>query len=181
MQLLAQTARVSGLDEAMSAALEPWRKPRAVHDPGKIVIDLAVALAVGGDCPADLAVVRAGSALFGPVASDPTVSLLVDVLAADLDVSLTAIRGAHARARARVHGVAPLLQEAQVIVDIDATLLTAHPKKEDAAPTSKRGYGHHRLMAYQDHSSDGTGEALAALLRPGNANAGPTTDHLAVL
>jgi hypothetical protein len=93
MQLLAQTARVSRLDAAMSAALAPWRKARAVHDPGKIIVDVAMALAAGGDCPADVAVVRAGSALFGPVASDPTISRLVDLLAADGDAALAAIRG----------------------------------------------------------------------------------------
>jgi hypothetical protein len=68
MQLLAQTARVSGLDAAMSAALTPWRKARAVHD-----LAVALALAADGDCPADVAVVRTGAALFGPVASDPEV------------------------------------------------------------------------------------------------------------
>jgi hypothetical protein len=99
--LLAQTARVSGLDAAMSAALGPWRKPPAVHDPGKVLVDVAIALAAGGDCPADVAVLRAGSQLFGPVASDPTISRLVDVLAADQDAALLAIRGAHAQARAR--------------------------------------------------------------------------------
>ena len=188
VQLLAQTARVSGLDAAMSAALVPWRKPRAVHDPGKIVVDVAMALAAGGDCPADVAVVRAGSALFGPVASDPTISRLVDVLATDLDAALAAIRGAHARARARVHELAPLPVDlaggdgdVEVVVDIDATLLAAHSEKEGAAPTYKRGFGHHPLMAYLDHGSGGTGEAMAGLLRPGNANAGTAADHLSVL
>jgi hypothetical protein len=54
VHLLAQTARVCGLDAAMSAALRPWRKPRAVHDPGKVLVDVAIALAAGGDCPADV-------------------------------------------------------------------------------------------------------------------------------
>lgn len=181
-QLLAQTARVSGLDEAMSVALAPWRKPRAVHDPGKALIDVAIALAAGGDCPADVAVLRAGSQLFGPVASDPTISRLVDTLAADLGAAVAAIRGAHAQARARVHQLAALPNgDGEVIADIDATLLTAHSEKEDAAPTYKRGFGHHPLMAYLDHGSSGTGEALAGLLRPGNANAGTAADHLVVL
>jgi hypothetical protein len=186
VQLLAQTARVSGLDAAMSVALAPWRKPRAVHDPGKtIVVDVAMALAAGGDCPADVAVVRAGSALLGPVASDPTISRLVDLLAADSDAALAAIRGAHAQARARVRQLAPLpaddAGDAEVVVDIDATLLTAHSEKEGATPTYKRGFGHHPLMAYLDHGSGGTGEALAGLLRPGNAGAGTAVDHLKML
>ena len=65
--LLAQTAAVSGLDRALSAELAPWRAGRARHDPGKVVLDLAVAIALGGDCLADLAVVRAQPDLFGEV------------------------------------------------------------------------------------------------------------------
>ena len=80
--LLVETARKTGLDAAISAALAPWRKARAVHDPGKILLDLALAVALGGDCLADVAMLRAEPAVFGPVASDPTVSRLVDTLAA---------------------------------------------------------------------------------------------------
>ena len=78
--LLVETIRTSGIDSAMSTALRPWRKPLAIHDPGKIVLDLAVALALGGDCLADVNLLRAEPAVFGPVASDPTVSRLVDTL-----------------------------------------------------------------------------------------------------
>ena len=56
--LLAETPRVTGLGQGLSAGLARWRAPRAVHDPGKIVADLAVALALGGDCLADIAVLR---------------------------------------------------------------------------------------------------------------------------
>lgn len=79
--LLVETARRTGLADALSAALAPWRKPRAVHDPGKILLDVALAVALGGDCLADVAMLRAEPAVFGPVASDPTVSRLVDALA----------------------------------------------------------------------------------------------------
>ena len=75
--LLTETARITGLDRQLSAGLERWRAPRAVHDPGKIVTDLAVAVALGGDCLADTGVLRAEPALFGPVASDPVISRLV--------------------------------------------------------------------------------------------------------
>src|SRR5690606_658212 len=80
--LLVETVRKVGLDTAISAALSPWRKPRAVHDPGKILLDVALAVALGGDCLADVGMLRAEPAVFGPVASDPTVSRLVDALAA---------------------------------------------------------------------------------------------------
>ena len=66
--LLVETIRKAGLDRALSAALVPWRKPRAVHDPGKILLDVALAVAVGGDCLADVAMLRAEPGVFGPVA-----------------------------------------------------------------------------------------------------------------
>lgn len=100
--LLVETVRKAGLDTAISAALAPWRKPRAVHDPGKVLLDLALAVALGGDCLSDVAVLRAEPALFGPVASDPTVSRLVDTLAGAGSRALTAIRRARAEVRERV-------------------------------------------------------------------------------
>lgn len=71
---LLRTAERTGLTGELSAALARWVKPLAVHDPGKVVCDLAVALAVGGDCLADVGVLRAEPGVFGAVASDPTVS-----------------------------------------------------------------------------------------------------------
>jgi hypothetical protein len=100
--LLVQAARLTGLGQGLSAGLARWRPDRAVHDPGKIVTDLVVALALGGDCLADVAVLRAQPQLFGPVASDPVVSRLVTSLAADAPRALKAIRGARAAARDRV-------------------------------------------------------------------------------
>src|SRR6516164_1054017 len=99
--LLWETMRVTGLDRGLSAALQQWRAPRAVHDPGRIVADLAAALALGGDCLADIAVLREQPELAGPVASDPVVSRLVSQLAGDLPRSLRAIRPARAAARER--------------------------------------------------------------------------------
>lgn len=71
--LLLQTAELVGLPGDLSQALAPWRPRRARHDPGKVLLDLAVAVALGGDCLADLAAVRCQPELFGEVASDPTV------------------------------------------------------------------------------------------------------------
>ncbi|MGA5342079.1 transposase, partial [Streptomyces griseoincarnatus] len=70
--LLVETVRKTGLDQVISSALAPWRKPRAVHDPGKVLLDVALAVALGGDCLADVAMLRAEPAVFGPVASGPT-------------------------------------------------------------------------------------------------------------
>jgi len=105
--LLLQTAAASGLDHALSQALRPWRGRRAVHDPGKVLLDLAVAVALGGDCLADLAVVRAQPDLFGQVASDPTVSRLIAALAVDGPVALAAVRRARAAAREQAWWLSP--------------------------------------------------------------------------
>jgi len=53
------------------------------------------------------------------------------------------------------------------VIDVDATLVTAHPEKEAAAPTFKRGFGFHPLWAFVDHGSEGIGEPLAFGLRAG--------------
>src|SRR3954470_23104303 len=97
--VLLRTAETVGLDAALSAALTSWRRPLARHDPGKIVLDLAVSLAIGGDCLADLAQLRAAPEVFGPVASDPTVSRCIDALAADAPAALAAINTARATGR----------------------------------------------------------------------------------
>ena len=97
--LLVTTATTVGLDKAMSAALEPWRSPLAVHDPGKVLLDLAIAVAIGGDCLADIGQVRSMPAVFGRVASDPTVSRLIDRLAVDVDRAERAINAARAQTR----------------------------------------------------------------------------------
>jgi hypothetical protein len=96
--LLTETARITGLGAGLSAGLARWQPTRAVHDPGKTVLDLAVAVAIGGDCLADAGVLRAEPGLFGPVASDPVISRLISRLAADAPAALTAIRAARQRA-----------------------------------------------------------------------------------
>ena len=63
--LLVETARRSGLAGQLSRLLGPWRRPMAVHDPGKIVTDLAIAVALGGDAACDIAVLRAQPGVFG--------------------------------------------------------------------------------------------------------------------
>ena len=80
--LLLRTAEAVDLGAALSSAVARWRRPAASHDPGKVLLDLAVSLAVGGDCLADLAQLRAAPEVFGPVASYPRVSRMIDTLAA---------------------------------------------------------------------------------------------------
>jgi hypothetical protein len=95
--LLVEVPRRSGLAKELLTRLEPWRHPLAIHDPGKVVLDLAIAVALGGDAACDIAVLRAQPGVFGPVASDPTVSRLVARLAKDAERALGAITGAAPR------------------------------------------------------------------------------------
>jgi hypothetical protein len=180
--LLVETARRTGLASGLSVALAPWRKPRAVHDPGKILLDLALAVALGGDCLADVAMLRSEPGVFGPVASDPTVSRLVDTLAAAGPRALAAVRRARAEVRDRVWrsaGQAAPDADDDVVVDIDGVLVLAHSEKEDAAATWKKTFGHHPLFAFVDHGREGSGEPVAGLLRPGNAGSNTAADHIA--
>jgi hypothetical protein len=180
--LLTQTLRATGLDRGLDAALERWRQPRAVHSPGKIITDLAVAVALGGDCLADVAMLRAQPELSGPVASDPVVSRLVTRLAAEAPRALKAIRAARAAARQRAWDLAgdaaPGTGGGLVTVDIDATIVTSCSDKEQAMPTWKKTYGHHPLTVFADHGPDGSGEPLAFLLRAGNAGSNTAADHI---
>ena len=101
--------------------------------------DLAVAVALGGDAACDVAVLRAQPGVFGLVASDPTVSRLITRLAEDADGALAAISSARAVARERVWNWAGApTQDGKVVIDLDATLLTAHSEKEDATRTWKK-------------------------------------------
>jgi Transposase DDE domain group 1 len=144
-------------------------------------------LALGGDCLADIALLRAEPGVYGRVASDPTVSRTIDALAADAPATLKAINTARATARAQVWALAgehapdhAVDAAAPLVIDLDATLVTSHSEKEQAAPTFKRGYGHHPLCSFLDHGPDGSGEPLAVLLRAGNAGSNTAADHIAV-
>jgi Transposase DDE domain group 1 len=182
--LLAEAARVTGLGDALTAGLARWRAPRAVHDPGKILADLVTTLALGGDCLADIAVLRSQPELAGPVASDPVVSRLVTALAADAPRALRAIRRARAAARERAWALAgdraPGGDGSLIPVDIDATIVIAHSEKEKTAPTWKKTFGHHPLAAFADHGAGSGGEALTIMLRPGNAGSNTAAEHIEV-
>jgi hypothetical protein len=182
--LLTEAARVTGLGQGLAGRLARWRAPRAVHDPGKIIADLAVALALGGDCLADVAVLRAQPELCGPVASDPVISRLVSTLAADAPAALRAIRKARAAARERAWALAgeraPGTGGSLIPVDLDATIVLAHSEKEKAAPTWKKTFGFHPLAAFADHGAGAGGEPLAILLRAGNAGSNTAAEHIEV-
>ena len=172
--LLAQVADKVGLTNALSLRLAGLKQRRRGHDPGRVIRDLAVMLAAGGECVSDLGTVREQEALFGVVASDSTAFRMIDRIASEPEL-LEGLRQAHARARERFwkrHG-AP----GSLTIDVDATLITSHSEKEKAAGNYKGGYGFHPLQAYADE----TREALGGLLRPGNAGANTAADHITVL
>jgi hypothetical protein len=172
--LLAQVAHKTGLTRALSRQLAGLRQRRGGHDPGDVVRDLAVMLADGGDCLADLRAVRDQQALFGPVASDATAFRVIDAIARDPQ-GLRRLRAAHARARERAWAL--IGAPTRLTIDLDATLITSHSEKEGAAGTFKRGFGFHPMLAYAHE----TGEALGGELRPGNAGANTAADQITVL
>jgi hypothetical protein len=184
--LLADLADATGLTGAYSMALRSLRPRGTGHDPGRIATDLAVMLADGGETITDLAVLRDQAEVFGPVASTPTAWRLL----ADVDErALASLRSARAQAREvawlqaaeRGEGI-PAARSAGrmlpgLVLDLDATLVTCHSEKDQAAPTYKGGFGYHPLLCFLAN----TGEALSGRLRPGNAGANTASDHIAVL
>jgi hypothetical protein len=170
--LLVELADRVGLTGALSGALaESWER-RSAHDPGRVLRDVAVMLADGGDCVTDIDAYRGQERLFGARASETTTHR---VLKSIDDALLARVRSARAAARARVWDAGG--RPESITLDIDATLVTAHSEKELAAGNYKHGYGFHPLGCWLDE----TGEALAAILRPGNAGANTAADHFSVL
>jgi hypothetical protein len=149
------------------------------HDRGQVLRDLVVMLADGGDCVSDLAVLRDQAELFGQVCSTPTAWRIVAQELPGDPRGIAALWSALARVREQAWalGAAPA---GPLILDLDATLVDAHSDKQGAAPTYKQGFGFHPLGCWLDRG-DGTGEALAVILRPGNAGANTAADHLDVL
>ena len=171
--LLVELADRAGLTDALSGALAGTRERRSAHDPGRVLVDVAVMLADGGDCVTDLDADRGQEWLFGARASETTTHRVLKSIDEGL---LARIRAARAQAPSRVWdaGARP---DDTITFNIDATLLTAHSEKERAAGNYKHGYGFHPLGCWLDE----TGEALAAILRPGNAGSNTAEDHFTVL
>jgi len=177
--LLVDVADRLGLTGALSGELSGLRQRRGGHDPGRVLRDLAVVLADGGDALCDLRGLRDQPVLFGSVASDATAWRVIDAVAEH--GLLDQVRAARtvARERAWELGCRP---GGPLVIDVDATLIGAHSDKDGAAGTYKGGFGFHPLLAYLD-LPDGPagGLPLAAMLRPGNAGANTAADHIAVL
>src|SRR4051794_35116165 len=173
--LLTGLADRLGLTRALDRQLEDevcQRQRR--HSPGRVIRDLAVMLADGGDCLSDLGGLREQECLFGAVASDSTARRVIEQIS-ELPDGLERLRRARAEVRARAWRRGGRPREWRI--DLDATLIDAHSEKQGAAATYKRGFGFHPMLAYLD----GSGDALAGRLRAGNANANTAADQIAVL
>jgi hypothetical protein len=185
-RLLTDLADKTGLTRGFVQALGLDRVRRSAHEPGRVAIDLAVLLADGGEAIADLAVLRQQPGLFGAVASDATAWRVLDSID---EPALTRLRAA--RAAARELAWAQLVETRRslpattilgralpgFVLDIDATIVLSHSEKENTAPTWKHTFGFHPLLCFLD----ATGEALAGMLRPGNAGSNTAADHVTLL
>ena len=179
-ELLRELAGLTGLVEAWDEVLlDTYKTFPTLHMPGRVLADLAVAVADGARSISDLAALRDQPEVFGPVASTATAWRALDrVSAAHLD-RLRAGRAA-ARAAAWAAGAGPELS-GELYLDFDATIVIAHSEKELAAPTWKKTFGFHPLVCFLDRPDISSGEALAGIVRTGRAGSNTTADHIAVL
>lgn len=177
--LLREMAEYTGLVDGVTAALVDTYRGPWLHAPGRVFTDLAVAVADGADAISGISVLGDREDLFGPVASMPTTWRVLDRIDAD---HLDAVREGRSAARelAWAAGAGPDLTQ-ELCLDFDATITIAHSEKENAAATWKKTFGFHPLLCFLDRPDVAGGEALAGLLRKGNAGSNTATDHIIVL
>jgi len=185
--LLRKAADQAGLTAVLSAALRK-AGTSPLFDRGIVLVSMAAAIALGATGMSDIAVLAHLVPVLGDAPSGPTVRRALDLAGTPAMLD----RIARARAKARAH-VWKLIEDTPsgfpwlviagktltgwLVIDMDATLVTASSDKEGAAPTWKKGYGFHPLGAW----CPSTRECLAMLLRPGNAGSNTFTDHQEVL
>jgi DDE family transposase len=192
-RLLADLADTTTLTGQLSMVFAHRAAPQTAHDPGRVLADLAVVIADGGEAISDIATLADQAAVFGPVASDSTCWRVLNSIGAS---DLAAVAQARAAARqmawaqrsevtgqalpaSRVAGT-PLLDAhgwPVLVIDEDATIVVTHSEKEQTAPTFKHSFGYHPVLAFCDNSN----EALAGMLRPGNAGSNTAADLIEVL
>ena len=182
MGMLRELADRTGLSAQVTAALADTYRGPWVYAPGEVFADLAAAVADGADCIDGVGQLCGDREhVFGAKASTTTMWRLVDER---IDAAhLPGVRAARAGARAAAWaaGAAPT-PGGWLHIDIDATLVIDHSdNKNGAAPTWKKSYGHHPLLAFLDRPEIAGGEALAGLLRTGNAGSNTASDHIIVL
>jgi hypothetical protein len=184
--LLRKLADQCGLTALLGPALARAGKSPLL-DRGVALVSTAIAIALGATSMRDIAVLGHLERVLGAAPSDTTVRRTLEL--AD---PRTLDKIARVRAKVRAHvwsliaarpagfpwlEIAGKVLAGWLVIDLDATLITAHSDKEGAAPTFKKGYGFHPLAAWLAN----TAESLAMLLRPGNAGSNTFADHAAVL
>jgi hypothetical protein len=185
--LLRKTADQAGLTGLLSGALTQKHTSPLIGR-GIALVSMAAAIALGATSMSDIALLAHLAPLLGAAPSGPTIRRALDLAGSPRMLD----RIARARAKARAHAwaligatgagfpwlvIAGKVLEGWVVIDMDATLITAHSDKDGAAPTWKKGYGFHPLGAWCRN----TRECLAMKLRPGNAGSNTFTDHEEVL
>jgi hypothetical protein len=185
--LLRALADKTGLTAGLSGALAGDRL--LVHDRGRVLADLACAIADGAEVISDFRVIGDQRELFGQVASVPTCWRALNEIATGGSRALPRISAAVTAARrvawagvvARHEAlpgvaIAGKVLEGVTCLRLDASVVTCHSDKEGAGPNFK-GFGLHPLGCWCDN----TAEPLAAKLRPGSAGSNTTAGHLEVL
>jgi cytochrome c1 len=184
--LLRQLADRLGLTAALDKALTvKGTFPQLSR--GMVLVSTAIAIALGATAMAGIEVLGQLAPVLGPAPSDSTVRRVLDLASYPV-----LARIAQARARIRKHAwaliaatgrgfpwiaVAGKTLEGWLVIDMDATLVTACSDKGNARPVWKMGYGFHPLAAWCIN----TRECLDMLLRPGNAGSNTFEDHKEVL
>jgi Transposase DDE domain group 1 len=176
LHTLGAFADALGLGDSLSAAIPPPGERLPLHDRGKVLVQTSLMLAGGGESCADIEHLRLQEDLFGSVPSDTTVFRTFHEITPStrngIACAMAEVRSKVWRRSSATTGSDP------VLLDIDASLVEIHSEhKMSAAPTFKGGYGFHPMFCF----ADATGEALASLLRPGNAGANTVADHVRVL
>ncbi len=184
--LLRKLADQAGLTAGLGSALARAGKFPLV-DRGVALVSMAVAIVLGATSMNDITLLAQHEPVLGAAPGDTTVRRTLEL--AD---PRTLDKIARVRAKVRAHvwkliaaapagfpwlAVAGKLLAGWLVIDLDATLITAHSDKQGAAPTFKKGYGFHPLGAWLANTT----ESLAMLLRPGNAGSNTFADHAAVL
>ena len=165
-----------GLGDALSRSIPTAGERRPLHDRGKVFVQAALMLAGGGESCLDIEHLRAQEDLFGAVPSDSTLwRAFHELTLATRDAMAEATSGVRAEVWQRSSAT---VGNDPVVLDIDASLVEIHSEgKAGTAPNYKHGFGYHPMFCF----ADATGECLSAILRPGNATANNSGDHLNVL
>ncbi|KZS66199.1 IS1380 family transposase [Mycobacterium ostraviense] len=180
--MLREVADLTGLSSQVSTALADTYQGPWIHAPGDVFADLAAAVADGADCVDGVGQLWGDRKhAFGTVGSTTTLWRLVDERIDAAHLPRIRAARAHARQRAWTAGAAPD-HDGWLHLDVDATITIDHSdNKENAAATWKKTFGHHPLLVFLDRPDIASGEALAGLLRAGNAGSNTTADHISVL